>query len=116
MTFITNVLICAIAGTDYLLDYLDPQVNSVQVLEYEDHHYFNKFDVSNLHTNFDKMDSKKKLIITTEKDAMRLEVHRDYLLENKLPVFVLPVEVDFHFDGKKDFDEDVKDFLVNFKI
>ncbi len=110
------LLICAIAGTDYLLDYLEPKVNNVQVLEYEDHHYFDKFDVSNLHTNFEKLNAKKKVIITTEKDAMRLEVHRDYLIEKKLPIFVLPVEVAFHFDQRQAFDQDVKEFLLNFKI
>ncbi len=110
------LLICAIAGTEYLLEYLNATVASVRVLEYEDHHYFNKFDVSNLNTTFADMSSNKKVILTTEKDAMRLEVHRGFLLENKLPVFALPVEVDFHFGDKPVFDEDVRQFLLDFKV
>jgi tetraacyldisaccharide 4'-kinase len=110
------LLICAIAGTEYLLDYLEPQVNHVQVLEYEDHHYFDKFDVSNLLASFEKMSTTKKIILTTEKDAMRLEVHREYLIEKKMPIFVLPVEVAFHFDEKETFDRDIKDYLLGFKV
>ena len=110
------LLICAIARTDYLVEHLESQVNSVQVMEYEDHRYFSKFDVSFLKTNFDKMDSKKKLIITTEKDAMRLQLHHPYLQEHRLPIFALPVEVKFHYEEGEQFDEDIKKFLLNFKM
>jgi len=110
------LLICAIARTDYLLDYLDSAVNEVQVLEYEDHHYFTKFDVSNLLNRFNNMESKKKLILTTEKDAVRLEMHREFILENKLPILVLPLKVAFLFEDGQRFDSEVKNFLLNFKI
>ncbi len=110
------LLICAIARADYLVDYLEEKVNSVTILEYEDHRYFSKYDVSNLKSTYERMDSKKKLIITTEKDAMRLELHRDYLIENKLPIFAIPVKVAFHFDEGQKFDEEVKQFMLDFKV
>ena len=34
------------------------------------------------------MEEEKKIILTTEKDAVRLELHRDFLLETRLPIFV----------------------------
>ncbi|MEN0005978.1 MAG: tetraacyldisaccharide 4'-kinase [Bacteroidota bacterium] len=110
------LLICAIARTDYLVDFLETKVNSVQVIEYEDHHFFNNFDVAHLLSNFEKLESSKKLIITTEKDAMRLELHREYLLKNQMPVFALPVEVRFHFEEGPAFDELIKTYLLNFKV
>lgn len=109
------LLICAIARTDYLLDYLTSKVNSVKILEYEDHHYFTKYDIGNLKRTFEQIPSKKKLILTTEKDAMRLELHRSFLIENKLPIFALPVKVAFHFDEGQQFANEVKDFLLNFR-
>ncbi len=110
------LLICAIARTDYLLDYLKPRVSHVQSLEYEDHHVFTKFDLSNLVTNFKRLDSDRKIILTTEKDAMRLEVHKRFIIENQLPLFVLPVEVSFLFKEQASFDDAVKSFLLNFKV
>ena len=110
------LLICAIARTDYLVDYLESQVNEVKTLEYEDHRYFSKFDVSFLKKTFDEMDSKKKVILTTEKDAMRLQLHHPFLQENKLPIFALPVQVAFHFDEGEKFDQEIKDFLLNFQV
>ncbi len=109
------VLISAIARTDYLIEYLKEKVNSIQALEYEDHHYFTKFDVSQLKNTFNKIESSKKIILTTEKDAMRLELHRKFIVENKLPVYVLPVKVAFHFNEGELFDNDIKHFLLNFQ-
>jgi tetraacyldisaccharide 4'-kinase len=109
------MLICAIARMEYLEDYLESKVNSVHSLAYEDHHFFTDFDVRHLKKSFDDMPSKKKLIITTEKDAMRLEMHKSFLIEHQLPVFVLPVEVRFHFEEGEQFNELIKSFLLNFK-
>jgi tetraacyldisaccharide 4'-kinase len=109
------LVICAIAGTEYLLDYVNSKVNSVKVLEFEDHHYFTKYDLGKLKQAFDNLDSKKKVILTTEKDAMRLELHKDYLLEEKLPILNLPVEVRFLFDEGPQFNQLVQNYLLGFR-
>ncbi len=109
------LLICAIARTDYLLTYLQSKVDMVQTLEYEDHHYFTNFDLSHLKQTFQKMEGERKVILTTEKDAMRLELHRSFIVENQLPIFVLPVEVRFHGTDQERFDADIKDYLLNFR-
>ncbi len=110
------LLISAIARTDYLVDYLEEKVDTVRVLEYEDHHLFSKYDVGHLKANFDRMKAEKKVIVTTEKDAMRLDMHKKFLMDNQLPIFSLPVKVKFHNDDGARFDEDVKNFLLNFKV
>ncbi|MEL6923271.1 MAG: tetraacyldisaccharide 4'-kinase [Bacteroidota bacterium] len=109
------LLICAIARADYLIDHLNAQVGSVQVLEYEDHRYFTPYDLGKLKKVFDNMNSQRKVILTTEKDAMRLELHRQFLIDNKMPIFAIPVRVAFHFDDGKVFDDSVKRFLLNFR-
>ncbi len=109
------VLISAIANTDYLTDYLEEKTDLIKNLDYEDHHFFTDFDVDRLKKIFTNMPKGKKAILTTEKDAMRLELHRDYLVEHKLPIFVLPVEVKFHFGEEEQFDAEVKQFLLNFR-
>ncbi len=110
------LLICAIAGSKYLVEYLEKKVASVAALEYEDHHYFDKNDLGNLKRRFESMDGEKKVIITTEKDAMRLAEHHQFLSESKLPVFVLPIEVAFHDEDGAEFNEYVKNYLLKFKV
>jgi len=110
------LLICAIARTDYLLSFLEPRVKSVKVLEYEDHHYFTHFDVSNLKQTYEKIEGNAKIILTTEKDAMRLELHRKYIIDNQLPIFALPIEVRFHGEDGQRFDQDIKEYLLGFRV
>ena len=110
------LLISAIARTDYLLDYLNSKVNSVKVLEYEDHHLFDKFDMANLKARFEDMESEKKIILTTEKDAMRLELHKKFIIDSKLPVLVLPTQVKFHDEDGDRFDEQVREYIKNFTL
>ena len=112
---INALLVCAIAGTDYLLDFLQEKLGSVRVQEFEDHHYFDETDLEKIEQKFAAMKGRKRLIITTEKDAMRLMLHRQWLIEKKLPVMVLPVEVFFHFGEEQAFNATVKDFLLEFK-
>jgi tetraacyldisaccharide 4'-kinase len=110
------LLLSAIARTDYLMDYIETQAASVIGMEFEDHHYFSEDDLARLNVAFLQIKSTQKLILTTEKDAMRLELHRAYLQEKQLPIFVLPVVVQFHFDDTERFNHLVKNYLLNFKV
>ena len=110
------LLLSAIANTDYLLTYLAGQARSVQTLEFTDHHYFKEDDLFDLKKRFDRIESREKIIITTEKDAARLELRLDLFLENKLPVYVLPVEVVFCDDDEAGFQKAVREFMMNFKV
>ncbi|MEM1219270.1 MAG: tetraacyldisaccharide 4'-kinase [Bacteroidota bacterium] len=110
------LLVSAIASTDYLLQHVETLGGQVNSLEFEDHHDFTNRDIARMKTYFDRLESTKKVIITTEKDAMRMQQHRDYLLEHKLPVFVLPVEVQFHGGDQAAFNQEVQNYLLNFKV
>ena len=110
------ILIAALANNDYLVEYLDKTVNFARILDFQDHHLFTKNDVANLNKQFQALESKRKIILTTEKDAVRLEEHRDYILENQLPIFILPIEVDFRFGERKGFENEIKQFLLNFQV
>ena len=110
------ILLSAIANTDYLMQFLDKSVKSVNEIEYEDHHLFDHHDIEKILKVYQNHSSERKLILTTEKDAMRLEMHKETLLANKLPVYVLPAKVKFHFGEDKDFEDDVRKFLLDFEV
>jgi len=110
------ILISAIANTNYLLDYLEREVGAVHHMNYEDHHLFSDVDIDYIDTVFKNRDTRRKLIITTEKDAMRLDLHRKKLAKLQIPVFVLPTKVQFHDNEGPQFDHDIQDFLSKFKV
>jgi tetraacyldisaccharide 4'-kinase len=108
------LLISAIADTSYLVRHLRSAAKTVRKLEYADHHYFSGSDMARLKEEFEKLRGKHRAILTTEKDATRLLAHQDYIAERRMPVFVLPVEVCFHFGAEEEFNELVRDYLRNF--
>ena len=109
------LLISAIANTDYLLRHLRSVARTVRSLEYADHHYFTGNDLGNLARQYAALPGRHRAIVTTEKDATRLLAHRAFIAEQKLPVFVLPTEVKFHFGEDGAFNELVRDYLINFR-
>lgn len=109
------LVVSAIANTDYLLRYLGNSVRSAQTMEFEDHHYFDESDLDDVLRRFDALPSSNKMIVTTEKDATRLELHQGFIWKNELPIYVLPVEVAFCDNDEAAFQEDVKRFLLEFK-
>ncbi|MCB0704468.1 MAG: tetraacyldisaccharide 4'-kinase [Saprospiraceae bacterium] len=109
------LMVSAIANTDYLVSYLEPRLGSIKTLEYEDHHQFTGTDISNIKRHFDQLPDGRRMILTTEKDAVRLYQHQEYLLQQKLPIFALPVEVEFLFEEGELFMQNVREYLLDFK-
>jgi tetraacyldisaccharide 4'-kinase len=58
-----------------------------QHLKYADHHYFSENEIRNIKTNFGAIQA-RRMILTTEKDFVRLEPH----LQN---LSYLPIETSF---------------------
>jgi len=110
------LLVSAIANTDYLLHYLGKNLKSVHTIEHEDHHYFDDGDLSEIKRRFEAIPSANKVVVTTEKDATRLELHREYFWKQQMTVLVQPVEVTFCDDDELLFQAEVKRFLQSFEV
>ena len=110
------LLVSAIANSDYLLQYLGGEAHSVETIEFEDHHFFEPTDLLEVKKRFERMTRHQKIVVTTEKDAMRMEIHKNFFWDNDLPLYVLPIEVAFFEQDEADFQAEVKKFLLNFKV
>jgi tetraacyldisaccharide 4'-kinase len=110
------LLVCGIAKPQYLTDYLTTQGKSVTTMAFEDHRLFTNYDVAQFKQVLEDMKGSKKIIITTEKDAVRLALHKDYIIENQLSIYVIPIEVNFLFNEKATFDDMIKEKLLAFKV
>lgn len=71
----------------------------VQHLAFADHHQFTARDIARIRDTFASLNGSNNIIVTTEKDAMRLRG-----LTEDLPIYILPIEVAFHKENDKDFD------------
>jgi tetraacyldisaccharide 4'-kinase len=82
------------------------------MMHYSDHHIFSIDDWRDIKKRFDSIDAEQKIILTTEKDAMRLMKFEVEL--QLLPFYVIPIEHRFLFDQGTMFDDIVIKFIENF--
>ncbi|WP_442267133.1 tetraacyldisaccharide 4'-kinase [Tenacibaculum sp. ZS6-P6] len=66
------VLVTGIANPDSLLAYLKENNLNFTHINFPDHHNFSNSDISKIEKTFNAISSEKKMILTTEKDFMRL--------------------------------------------
>ncbi|WP_274476093.1 tetraacyldisaccharide 4'-kinase [Mangrovimonas aestuarii] len=92
-------LVTGIANATPLVNYLKGKGLDFEHLNYKDHHNFTDPEIEVLLT--------KEIIVTTEKDYMRLKQYEE--LKNKL--YYLPIEV--KIDRHEIFDELIRDFVKN---
>lgn len=89
------LLLTGIANPAPLHAYLSPQVATIEHLRYADHHNYTDADVRKVIRRFDEMHHPNKLIVTTEKDAQRLLDPRVWALLAGLPVYTVPIQLEF---------------------
>lgn len=70
------LLVTGIASPKQMEHDLKPMVKSMQSLSFGDHHRFKNKDITRINEAFEQM-PEPRLIITTEKDAVRLKRQRD---------------------------------------
>ena len=92
-------LVTGIANAQPLVDYLKSKALTFEHLNYKDHYNFTNKDLEFL--------NQKKLIVTTEKDFVRLNKQ----LSNT-ELFYLPIKVEI--DNEDDFDNLLREFVINF--
>jgi len=87
------VLLTGIANSNDLRKSLIAQTKEVKHFNYPDHHWYSLVDVMKVVDAFNGIDNPDKIIITTEKDAMRL--HQSSVIEQlgKLPIFYIPIHI-----------------------
>jgi tetraacyldisaccharide 4'-kinase len=101
------LLLTGIANTSPLEYYLKDKIKNIHRAKYPDHHHFTKSDLEKIKKIFDNIAAPNKIILTTEKDAMRLRSPEYSDALKDLPVFYIPIEIDFHDKDKEQFNEQI---------
>lgn len=104
-----NVLaLTGIAFAANFIEYLQEQCNTVEHMRFGDHHNFKRTDIQKMEIRFKQLQG-KKIIITTEKDSIRLLENQYLSDELKSAMHYLPITVKM-----MGADEDVKQLEKQF--
>jgi hypothetical protein len=108
----TEVLVFAgIANPALLEDFVRSMSKSYKMISFDDHHEFNNADLVKIKSEFDGLRSVKKIILTTEKDAMRLLHLNLSLVWSNLPVFFVSIAVQMHQQDEKNFNQLILNYV-----
>lgn len=106
------LLVCGIANPKKITEVLSECVSSFQIQQYKDHYNFDKDDMNQILKLFSEIKNREKIILTTEKDAVRLLKFRNEI--SNMPVYVLPMEHEFLFHEAGIFKNQVIQFIDSF--
>lgn len=109
------LLVTGIANPAPLEEYIKENFILAKHLRFADHHRYTKGDIEKIKEAFHQIPDEKKLIITTEKDAMRLNSASLRTLYNDLPLFYLGVDVKFHQQDYELFKKIIVDHVAKFR-
>jgi tetraacyldisaccharide 4'-kinase len=89
------LLVTGIANPAMLIAFFRDKGIEVITMTYRDHYAFNDDDLVDIYNKFETINTVNKLIVTTEKDAMRFKKFVNIAGELKNMLFYIPVEVVF---------------------
>ncbi|MBU8892321.1 MAG: tetraacyldisaccharide 4'-kinase [Bacteroidales bacterium] len=106
------LLVTGIANPKPLYEYIVENISKkIHVLEYSDHYSFKEPDFKKIEQNFNSINSQKKIIVTTEKDAMRLQKFSNIANNLKDSFFYIPVQVKFLNNRTDNFNQQVIEYV-----
>ncbi len=105
------LLVTGIAFPERLIKDLLPYSNHIGTMTFSDHHNFTAEDMKVMERLFLELPVGKRMIITTEKDAVRLSIHPALDAALKPFIFVLPIEVSFLQGKQESFNSTILDYV-----
>lgn len=99
------VLFTGIANPAPLKQHLEGIFNEVRSVRFGDHHEYSEADLVHIQETFNNIAEENKIVITTEKDAMRLDKYEFAGFLKSLPVYVASIEIDFSQEDRITFNQ-----------
>ena len=101
---ISVLLFSGIAKAQNLENYVSGKTDLKEHLTFSDHHFYTIKELGNIKLNFEKIMATSKIILTTEKDAVKIKEGELFSVLEGLPVYYLPIEIYFQEEeGEESF-------------
>jgi tetraacyldisaccharide 4'-kinase len=105
------LLVTGIVSPRSLEHYLCQYCKKIETIQFPDHHNFSTGDLKSIESALASISHKNKLIITTEKDAVRLNDSGMLSDSLKKHIFVVPVKVQLLTTGHEVFIQKITDYV-----
>jgi tetraacyldisaccharide 4'-kinase len=104
------VVITGIANPDPFLSHIERFFSRITHIRFPDHHNFTENDILKISSAWNELNSAKKYILTTEKDAVRIRELSNVPEYVKSSFYFIPVGIEF-LSGKDEFEKNIIDYV-----
>jgi tetraacyldisaccharide 4'-kinase len=111
----TIMIVAGIANTYPLEFYLKNFCDEIELLKFADHHAYDQKDIMKIMEKFDGILTQNKIIVTTEKDLMRISRPEFLKSLQHFPICYVQIEIVFHKDDKPVFDKSILEYVRTIK-
>jgi tetraacyldisaccharide 4'-kinase len=105
------LIVTGIAYPRLIPEYLKQFTSETEMISFPDHHNFSDVDIRTIMGKFEQLKGEKKIIITTEKDAVRFAELPDLDEQFKNALYYLPVKVKFLDEEGKLFNKKILNYV-----
>lgn len=102
------LLLTGIAKNENLIAHIENTYETTTI-SYPDHYRYTLDDIKDIHQKFNSFASEHTIILTTEKDMVRLLEFEEYIDTNKLPMYYQPISINVH--NEKEFTSLIKEYV-----
>lgn len=104
------ISIAGIAQPQIFINHLQGKANILENIIYKDHHHFLEKDIRHILKIYTKFKTQNPVLLTTEKDFVKLSTRQFEPLFQSIPFFYLPIEIIF-LDKKDEFEKMIFNIL-----
>ena len=104
-------LVTGIADPSLIIEYFKNKEQEVTHLNFADHHKYTLSDIQKILSEYNQDKSIKKLILTTEKDAVKLMEFESYFGDANM--YILPINI--AFEKQKEFEKKIIHYVEDNK-
>lgn len=109
------LLVTGLANAQSLTDMLDRRKMSYTHLAYADHQHYGKKQLEQIEKQFTALAGDKKLVLTTEKDFVKLREHAQWFIDKQIPLAYLPIEIGFDEHDRAIFIRMIEDYVKQYQ-
>lgn len=100
-----------IASPQPFEDYLKGYKKELVSLRFPDHRYFSQKDFDKIEKRFNEISNPNKIIITTEKDAVRIRNNPAFPKTLRNRIYYIPLSVSFMLNQEESFNKQIYDYV-----
>ncbi|SHF77982.1 lipid-A-disaccharide kinase [Mariniphaga anaerophila] len=105
------LVVTGVAFPRLIPQYLRQFASETDFIQFPDHHYYSADDIQQIMNKFNKLKTSKKIIVTTEKDAVRFAGMPELDEQFKSVLYYLPVKVQFLDEEGKMFNKKILNYV-----